>query len=126
MTTKKISKKGAFNMNWQMLLLAVAGGVVTMAVLAILMNALLVNPSVSCSDTAHIFNQSTGTCNLVTNVSATSSLSTAGSVTVDGLSFLSNVGDQLGVAGTVLGVSLLLIIIGGIGLGAVMMVKRSR
>jgi hypothetical protein len=63
-------------------------GVVTIVVLAIMLNAL----------------QGSQTAN-----------SYAYNITGDGLTFLDNTTSQFGTAGTVLGVSLLLVIIGGIG-----------
>lgn len=65
-------------------------GVVTIVVLAIMLNAL------STSQTANSY---------------------AANISNNGLTFLSNTSSQFGTAGTVLGVSLLLVIIGGIGFG---------
>lgn len=68
----------------------IAIGVVTLAVLAIMLNAL------QASQTANSY---------------------AANITADGLTFLDNLTSQFGTAGTVLGVSLLLVIIAALGIG---------
>lgn len=47
-------------------------------------------------------------------------------ITGQGLTFLDNTSKQLPTAGTVIGVALLLLIIGGLGLGGYMMYKKSQ
>lgn len=87
--------------------------VVAFVVLAILMGAFKTT-SLACGS-GYTYNATADNCYLNTNGSVKSSLTAAGNVTNDGLEFLSNTTGQLGTAGTILGVSLLLVIIAGIG-----------
>lgn len=50
----------------------------------------------------------------------------AANISQDGLTFLDNTTSQFGTAGTVLGVSLLLVIIGALGFGGYMAVQKYR
>lgn len=91
-----MKKKGQANM-WLSLVIGLGIGVVSIVVLAIMLGAL----------------QTSQTAN-----------SLPANITGQGLTFLDNVSKQLGTAGTILGVSLLLLIIGAIGFGAYSGYKR--
>ena len=87
--------------------------VVSFVVLAILLGAFKTT-SLAC-ESGYTYNATANNCYLNTNHSIKNALTAAGNVTDDGLLFLGNVTGQLGTAGTILGVSLLLVIIAGIG-----------
>lgn len=84
------NKRGQSQM-WLALVIGLGIGVVSIVVLAIMLGALQTS-------------QTAG--------------SLPANITGQGLTFLDNVSKQLGTAGTILGVSLLLLIIGAIGFGA--------
>ena len=96
------------------IILGLGIGVVAIVVLAIILGAFKTS-SVACP-ALYTLNTSSDSCYQNANNSITSSLTGAGNVTNYGLAFLSNTSGQLSTAGTILGVSLLLLIIGGIGL----------
>jgi len=98
---------------WTTFSIVLAVSVVSFVVLAILLGAFK-STSLSCP-ALYTFNSSADNCYSNANNSIKSSLTGAGNITNDGLEFLTNVTGQLGTAGTILGVSLLLVIIAGVG-----------
>lgn len=111
----KHHKKGNTS-GWQLFGYSIAVGVVTFAVLAILLQAFLTTSSVSCP-ALYTYNTSSDSCYLTSNASVTAPTTIAGNVTRDGLTFIDNTTSQFSTAGTVLGVSLLLLIIAALGIG---------
>jgi hypothetical protein len=90
--------------------IGLAIGVVSIVVVAILLYALKTSSS-SCP-TGFVFNQTNQLCsNASVNGQA---LTYAGNITADGLTFVGNTTSQLPTAGTLLGVVLLLVVIGGL------------
>ena len=98
---------------WTMFGVVIAISVVSFVVLAILLGAFK-STSLACAST-YTYNASADNCYLTSNASVTTGLTAAGNITNNGLTFLSNTTGQLGTAGTILGVSLLLVIIAGVG-----------
>lgn len=98
---------------WTMFGVVIAISVVSFVVLAILLGAFK-STSLAC-DSGFTYNSSADNCYDNTNASITTGLTYSGNITNNGLTFLSNTTGQLGTAGTILGVSLLLVIIAGIG-----------
>lgn len=109
---------------WSMFAVVLAISVVSFVVLAILLGAFKTT-SLSCNS-GYTFNSTANNCYLNTNGSVTAAITTAGEVTDDGLTFLNNTTGQLGTAGTILGVSLLLVIIAGIGFAGYSSYKKMR
>lgn len=110
----KMHKKG-FTANPVILFAtAIALGVVTVVILAIMMNA--VKSTTTVCDTGLTYNATNDLCQNSTG--SAKAFNYAGNITNNGLVFLSNTSGQFGTSGTVLGVSMLLVIIGAVGLGA--------
>ena len=101
---KMLQQKRGFSKLWFMILVGLGVGILTIAILAIILGALR---------TSTITN--TVGCN--TSTSTFTNCPTEYNVTVDGLTFLDNTTSQLGTAGTIMGVILLLLIIGALGFG---------
>lgn len=105
-------QRGQVN-NWAGFGVVIAISVVSFVVLAILLGAFKTT-SLAC-DSGYTYNASADNCYLTANASITTGMTAAGNVTNNGLTFLGNTSGQLGTAGTILGVSLLLVIIAGVG-----------
>ena len=109
---------------WTTFGIVLAVSVVSLVVLAILLGAFKTT-SLSCPS-SYTFNASADNCYSNANNSIKSSLTGAGNITNDGLEFLTNVSSQLGTAGTILGVSLLLVIIAGVGFAGYSAYRKMR
>jgi hypothetical protein len=109
---------------WMQFGMVLSIAVVSFVVLAILLGAMK-NTSLSCNS-GYTYNASADNCYQDSNNSNKGGLNEAGNVTNDGLSFITNVTGQLGTAGTILGVSLLLVIIAGIGFAGYTQYQKMR
>lgn len=109
---------------WTMFGVVLSISVVSFVVLAILLGAFKTT-DLAC-DNLYTYNATANNCYLTSNASVTTGLSAAGNMTDDGLLFLGNVTGQLGTAGTILGVSLLLVIIAGIGFAGYTQYQKMR
>lgn len=107
------NRKGMDAGMWQSFGIGLAISVVAFVVLAILLGAFKTT-SLACPS-LYTYNATANNCYADANASVTTTITTAGTVTDNGLSFLGNTAGQLPTAGTILGVSLLLVIIAGIG-----------
>lgn len=107
---------------WTTVGIVIAISVVAFVVLAILLGAFK-STALVC-EAGFTYNASSDLCyNASIN---TRSLNLAGNITNNGLSFLGNTSSQLGTAGTILGVSLLLVIIAGIGFAGYRQYQKMR
>lgn len=108
-----------------MFAMVISTGVVTLFVLALLLNTLLIDTSLACAS-GYTYNASADNCYLNTNNSATADPTTAHEITRDGLTFIDNTTGQFGTAGTVLGVGILLLIIAALGIAGYSKYKEYR
>lgn len=118
------NKKGMDAGVWSTFAIGLVMAVVGFVVLSILLGAFKTT-SLACAS-GYTFNATSNNCYLNTNASATTTITTAGTVTDNGLTFLGNTTAQLGTAGTILGVSLLLVIIAGIGFAGYSAYSKTR
>ena len=98
---------------WVMFAIVLAISVVSFVVLSILLGAFK-SSDLSCPS-GYTFNASANKCYTGVNGTTVIGVNYAANITDYGLLFISNTTAQLGTAGTLLGVSLLLVIIAGVG-----------
>lgn len=108
---KKLGRKGQALQVWLISGIVIIMGLLTWAISAIVMQA---------------FRDSQLTGAAGCNATTKAGCGFAYNISQGGLTFLSNASSQLGTAGTILGVSLLLVIMGAIGFGAYMGYQKFR
>lgn len=91
-------------------------GIVGLVIVVILLQSL--KTTSSACPALYTYNGTADNCYLTTNASVTGSLTYAGNITNDGLSFADNFSSQWGLAGTILGYVFVLAILALIGVGA--------